>query len=188
MGMAFNLYLCNKNQFEEIKLKTLNNETIEIIEYSIKSYNCEKLYIGLEYLFSKIFPENIVKIIFNGSDIISRIDFKSDNFKKLLKEEQINLYINTIQTAFIDHNYIYEINDIFIGENGDKIFDSFNENELNSKKIYPENWKKNYTLWNNINNQEEYSYKEYFKNEYLKIKSLFYEAVKNNNLIITEIK
>jgi len=40
MGMSYNLYLCNKNQFEEIKLKTLNNEIFEVEEYSRKSYNC----------------------------------------------------------------------------------------------------------------------------------------------------
>jgi len=96
----------------------------------------------LEYLFNKIFPENIVKLIFNGSDIISSINFKSNNFKKLSKEEQINLYINTTQIAFINYDYIIEINNIFVNDNGDKIYNAFDENELNQKNIYPENWRK----------------------------------------------
>lgn len=188
MGMALNMYLCNIKQFEEIKLKTLNNEIIDIGNYSINFYSCEKLYNGLEYLFNKIFPKNIVKIIFNGSDVISNVDFKSDDFKILSKEDQIKIYINTSQISYIKQKFIYEINEMFKNENGDKIFNAFNENELNKEKIYPENWEKTYTILHSSNNQEKIDFNEYFKNEYLKIKDLFNKALKNNYIMIIEVK
>jgi len=186
MGMSFNMHLCDKKTFEEIKEKTLKNIQIDLGKYSIKSYFLEKIYCGLEFLFKKIFPENIVKIIFYGSDIISSIDFKSQQFKNLPQEKTIDLYISTSQLSYINHDFIKEIYKQFLGEDGDSIYNGFNENELNENKIHPENWEKTFILWND--KEEKILFSEYFKEEYLKIKTLYKEAIENGYLIFVEIK
>jgi hypothetical protein len=149
MGMSFYMYLCDKDSFEKIKNKTLNKIEINLYDYSIKSYFLEKIYNGLEFIFNKIFPKNIVKIIFCGSNIIISIDFKSDYYRNLSKDEQIEIYIDTPQISYINHDFINKIYELFLSENGDGIYNGFNENELNENKIYSDNWEKYYTIWHN---------------------------------------
>ena len=186
MGMSFNMYLCDKTSFENIKEKTLKNIDIDLGKYSIKSFYLEKMYCGLEFIFKKIFPENIVKIIFYGSDIISSIDLKSQQFKNLPQERLIDLYINTLQLSYINYEFIKEIYKYFLSEDGDGIYNGFNENELNENKIYPENWEKTFILWKD--KEEKILFAKYFKDEYLKIKILYKEAIENGYLIFVEIK
>jgi len=57
----------------------------------------------LEFILKKIIPNDIVKIIFSGSDIISSFDMKSDQYKNLSKKEIFLLKINTLEVSYINH-------------------------------------------------------------------------------------
>jgi hypothetical protein len=186
MGMSFNMHLCDENSFEKIKENILNKFEVNVDEYAIKSYFLEKLYNGLEYLLLKIFPKDIVKIIFNGSETICSIDFKSNFYKNLSEDERINLYINTPQVSYISHEQVNNIYKYFVNENGDKIYESFNADELNKNKVYSENWTEKYKI-NYGNYSSEHLYADFFKDEYLKIKELFEYSINNNLCIFIEI-
>ena len=186
MGMSFNMYLCDEKSFEEIKGKILNKTEINLDEYSIKSYYLDKIFNGLEFILKKIVPNDIVKIIFYSSDIISSFDMKSDQYKNLSNEEVLLLKINTPEVSYISHEYISEIYKHFINENGDSIFFGFDETELNKNKVYG-NWEKTY-LEIDGKERKECLFAECFKNEYLKIKEFYKEAIDNKYIIFVEVK
>jgi hypothetical protein len=180
------MHLCDEKSFEEIRVKILNKVEINLSDYSIKSYYLDKIFNGLEFILKKIIPNDIVKKIFSGSDIISSFDMKSDQYNNLSKKEIFLLKIDTPEVSYISHKYINEIYKHFINENGDGIFFGFDENELNENKVYG-NWEKTY-LEIDGNERKECLFAECFKNEYLKIKNFYKEAIDNKYIIFVEIR
>lgn len=142
MGIRVSYIQVSESSFMKIKERVLSNEKIDLINYKIDEFYIENSFWGLKFVLIKGLGDKLDNI-FGGGDYLCKIDFESEEYKKLSSDKKFEIFETTSQESYLDANRIVELSELIKNVSEDHLSKWYNPEELNRNKVYPEIWNQN---------------------------------------------